>query len=314
MRNHFLGSTMALAMLWAGWSLVSIPAAGQEGGKPGPTNYGGCPTENLAFHLCAVEKAKSFNPPRTPDGKPDFQGYWHGRETKGNFSVEAVTADEPLTRSPIMPWQVTSGMLVDPPDRKLPYQPWAAAIGRKGENFKKYIDPRTACGSPGVPRVVSGLSLILQPPGEDSITFLFEDQGAYRVIPTDGRPHIGKNIKLTNGDSVGRWEGNTLVVDVTNLNGYNFLDDSGNFYSDATHVTERMTMIDPNTMHFEGTIDDPKVYTKPWKIVWPMVRETNPEFEFLEEACREGERDVPIFRRLGYRFYRGNNLPALRPR
>ncbi len=146
------------------------------------------------------------------------------------------------------------------------------------------------------------------------ITFLFEDQGVYRVIPTDGRPHIGKNIKLTNGDSVGRWEGNTLVVDVTNLNGYNWLDDSGNFYSDATHVIERMTMIDPNTIHFEGTIDDPKTYTKPWKIVWPMVRETDPEFEFLEEACREGERDVPIFRRLGYRFYRGNNLPALRPR
>ena len=87
---------------------------------------------------------------------------------------------------------------------------------------------------------------------------------------------------------------------MTNLNGYNFLDDSGNFYTDATHVTERMTMIDPNTMHFEGTIDDPKAYTKPWKIAWPMVRETDPKFEFLEEACREGERDVPRFRRAGY--------------
>jgi len=314
MRNRLLRLTTALALTWAGWSLVSIPAAGQEGAKAGPTSYGGCPTENLAFHLCAVEKAKTFNPPRTPDGKPDMQGYWHGRETKGNFSVEAVTADEPLTRSPIMPWMVTDGMLVDPPDRKLPYQPWATSIGRKGENFKKYIDPRTACGSPGVPRVLSGLSLILQPPGENSVTFLFEDQGAYRVVPTDGRPHIGKNIKLTNGDSVGRWEGNTLVIDVTNLNGFNFLDDSGNFYTDATRVTERMTMIDPNTMHFEGTIDDPKAYTKPWKIVWPMVRETDPKFEFLEEACREGEHDVPRFRGAGMRFYRGNNLPASRPR
>ena len=63
-----------------------------------------------------------------------------------------------------------------------------------------------------------------------------------------------------------------------------------------------------------GTIDDPKTYTRPWKIVWPMVRQTEPGFEFLEEACREGERDVPLFRRLGYTFYRGSNLPALRPR
>ena len=263
MRNRLLRMTTALAVTWAAWSLVSIPAAGQEGAKPGPTNYGGCPTDNLAFHLCALEKAKTFNPPRTPDGKPDMQGYWHGREAKSNFSVEAVTADEPLTRSPIMPWFVTPGMLVDPPDRMLPYQPWASAIGRKGENFKKYIDPRTACGSGGVPRVLSDLSLILQPTGENSVTFLFEDQTVYRVVPTDGRPHTGGAIKTYMGYSVGHWEGNTLVVETVNIKPQSA---AGGRYTDAAKVTERFTRTAPDELILDGPISDPNVGTKPFTL------------------------------------------------
>ena len=85
---------------------------------------------------------------------------------------------------------------------------------------------------------------IIQPPGEAYVALLFEDHRVSRCIPTDGRPHIGGNIKLVNGDSVGRWEGNSFVIDVTNFNGYTWFDDSGNFHTDAAHVVERLTMID----------------------------------------------------------------------
>ena len=85
---------------------------------------------------------------------------------------------------------------------------------------------------------------------------------------------------------------NTLVVDVTNLNGYNWLDDAGNFFTDTVHMVERWTMIDPDTIHYQVTIEDPRVYTRPWTMSWALVREKEPGFELLEEACWEGERDL----------------------
>ena len=235
-----------------------------------------------------------------------MQGYWRGLAPA--FSVEEVAETEPLTRNLVMPWTIGPSMIVDPPDRKIPYQPWAAEIGRKGRNFQKYIDPRTACASGGVPRVGhQGASMLLQPSGEDYVVWLFEDHHVERIITTDGRSQVVENIKLWHGESRGRWEGNTFVIDVTNLNGYAWLDDAGNFYTDAAHVVERLTMIDPDTIHYEVTIEDPKAYTRPWTVVWALVREKAPGFEFLEEACLEGERDLPSFRELGYRHYFGES-------
>ena len=235
-----------------------------------------------------------------------MQGYWRGLADA--FSVEGVSETEPLTLDAVMPWTVGPSLIVDPPDRKIPYQPWAAEIGRKGQNFHKYIDPRTACGSGGVPRVGhQGASMLIQPSGEDYVVWLFEDHHVERIITTNGRPHIGENIKLWNGESRGRWEGKTLVIDVTNINGYTWFDDSGNFSTDAAHLVERLTMIDPDTIHYEVTIEDPKAYTKPWTVVWALVREKAPGFELLEEACLEGERDLPRFLELGYRYYFGES-------
>ena len=311
MRNGVFGSVMAVAIVLAVLSLAPQPAVADASGQGAqapvaqPTSVGGCPAETLAFHTCALEKAKTFAPPRTPGGKPDMQGYWRGRLTM-SFSVEGVSETEPLTRNSVMPWTIGPGMIVEPPDRKIPYQPWAAEIGRKGQNFKKYIDPRTACGSAGVPRLFTqDAHQLLQPSGEDYVVWLFEDHHVYRIIPTNGGPHIGKNITLVQGDAVGRWEGNTLVVEVTNVSGYNWLDDAGNFYTDAAHLVERFTMIDPDTIHYEITFEDPKAYTRPWKMAWPITREKEPGFELLEEACWEGERDLPRFRESGYRYYFG---------
>lgn len=299
MNYRYVGLAIALAVMAA-----SPRAAGQQPGAAG--TVGGCPGEPLAFHTCALAKAKTFKPPRTSSGKPNLQGYWRNRLAQA-FSVEGVSGSEPLVNDVVMPWTLAPAMIVDPPDRKIPYQPWAASIGRIGENYAKYLDPRTACGSGGVPRLaLQDPNQILQPSTDDYVLWLFEDHHVQRVIAMNGRPPLGDAIKMTNGDSRGRWEGNTLVIDVTNLNGYTWFDDSGNFYTNAAHLVERLTLIDPDTIHYEVTVEDPKTYTRPWKLVWALVRQKEP-FELLEEACREGERDASRIRQSGYRYYFGDS-------
>ncbi|MBI4885855.1 MAG: hypothetical protein HY824_02070 [Acidobacteria bacterium] len=283
--------------------LIVIRVAAQE--KPAEM-VGGCPAEPLAFHACALQKARTFNPPRTPGGKPDLQGYWRSRLTQA-FSVEGVPADEPLIHDPIMPWEAAPPEVIDPADRKIPYQPWAAAIGRRGVNFTQYVDPRTTCSTAGIPRLaLQDANQILQPWGDQYVLWAFEDHHNQRVIAMDGRPPVGPAIKTWNGLARGRWEGNTLVIETTNLNGYNWIDDAGNFYTDAVRVTERLTLIDPDTIDFTATFEDPKAYTRPWTVAWALVRAKEPGFELLEEACREGERSLDRIRETtGMKFYFG---------
>lgn len=272
-----------------------------------PTTIAGCPAEPLAFHTCALQKAKAFNPPRTPSGKPDLQGYWSSLMANP-FSVEGVLPTDPNVRDPVMPWTVEPAMIVDPADRKIPYQPWAATIGRRGINHDKYIDPRTACATAGVPRLaLQDPSQILQPWGDTNVLWIHEDHRAYRVIAMDGRPAPPGTIKRWNGESHGRWEGNTLVIDTNNFNGYTWLDDSGDFYTDAAHLVERLTMVDRNTLHYAVTLEDSKVYTRPWTMVWAQVRIADKTFERIEESCLEGERNLPGIRALGMRFYFGES-------
>src|SRR5207245_10511582 len=89
------------------------------------------------------------------------------------------------------------------------------------------------------------------------------------------------------GHSVGRWEGDTLVVDVTNFNGKNWFDRAGNFHSDALHIVERLTPITPDAIRYEVTIEDPKVFTRPWKIAMPLNRRLEPNAQLLEYNCIE---------------------------
>jgi hypothetical protein len=298
--TRYAGIAIALGFL-----VVSSRVSGQA---PGPAGtVGGCPAEPLAFHRCALEKAKTFDPPRTPAGKPNMEGYYRSRLAQ-SFSVEGVSGSEPLVGNLVMPWTVAPAMIVDPADRKIPYQPWAASIGRIGENYSRYVDPRTACGSGGVPRLaLQDANQILQPSPEDYVVWLFEDHHVHRVIPMDGRPRLGDAFKMATGDSRGRWEGNTLVIDVTNVNGYTWLDDSGNFYTNAAHLIERLTLIDPDTIHYEVTIEDPKTYTRPWKVAWALVRQKQPGFQLIEEACREGEKNLPYLLKSGYKYYFGES-------
>ena len=125
----------------------------------------------------------------------------------------------------------------------------------------------------------------MQPDG--AVVIVWDDYHAYRVIPLDGRPHVGPNLKLWMGDSRGHWEGNTLVVDVTNLNAKYRLSILGDFYSDKAHIVERLTFADANTLTYEARIDDPTVFTQPWTL--RVAEKRVPAAEMWEFACHEGE-------------------------
>src|SRR5579862_6744458 len=223
----------------------------------------------------ATAVAQSYSPPRAPDGKPDLQGIWQVRNTAA-FNVETHGASTGIAAGP--------GVIVNPPDGMIPYQPEAAA--QQKENFKNRAsaDPLNKCFMPGVPR----LTYLPYPfqifQTSRYIVFVYEYIHIYRTIFMDGSKHL-EDIDFWMGDSRGHWEGNTLVVDVTNHNGETWFDKSGNYHSDALHVVERYTRTAPDVLTYEAAIEDPKVFTKPWKMSMPLYRHTEKNFRLLEYEC-----------------------------
>jgi len=236
----------------------------------------------------------SYRPARTPDGTPDLQGFWRGA-TSGTENIEEhpMTDDDDGGKS----------LIVDPPDGKVPYQSWAKALQQ--ENRKKYVEPNVPCFPSGVPRslYVPTQVEILQSPG--NVLILFERAHTYRIIPTSSRPPLGSRIDLWMGDSRGRWEGNTLVVDVTNHNAKTWFDQAGNFHSPAARMVERFTPVDQDTIRYQVTIDDARVYTRPWTMAFPLRRNKDKGLRLLEEACHEGERNTDPLIRAGQQIYPG---------
>jgi hypothetical protein len=267
------------------------------------------------------ESATGWTPSRTPDGQPDLQGVWTNytatpfevfdeRDTPGVYAGDPDgsargtgpgflndTSDRSLTKG--------RSLVVDPPNGRVPIMPWA----EERRNFKlahiqDHWENHTAwerCITRGVPGGLfptgygSGYQ-ILQGPGY--VAIVYEMIHEARLIPLDGRPHVGKTIRTWNGDSRGRWEGNTLVVDITNYN------DKGSIATNAAtqrvraipqsedlHVVERFTRVDENTINYEVLIEDPKVFTAPWRVAMPLHRE--PDYQIFEYACHEGNLAVP---------------------
>ncbi|MSO81874.1 MAG: hypothetical protein EXQ53_01060 [Acidobacteria bacterium] len=296
---------MSLALVATVTVLALVAAAGQ----------GQTPAANKA------ELAKHWTPSRTPDGQPDLQGIWtnytstpfevpdkgdtpglyagdpdgSGRGTGPGFLND--TSDRELTKS--------RSLVVDPPNGRVPIMPWAEERRNyKLAHIQDHWENLTAwerCITRGVPGGLfpagygSGYQ-ILQSPG--SVAIVYEMIHEARIIPLDGRPHVGPSVRFWNGDSRGRWEGDTLVVDITNYN------DKGSVatnvatqrvraipQSEALHVVERFTRVDENTINYEVAIEDPKVFTAPWKVAMPLHRE--PDYQIFEYACHEGNHAVP---------------------
>jgi hypothetical protein len=278
-RCRFLDSTIATAAVLTVISLLTlVPAAGQGAGEGG----------------------KAWDPPRTADGKPDLQGIWAAAVGGHTYEEGADPANARVQGDP-EPEGGRPNVIVDPtPEGKIPYQPWAAE--KKNEHLRnifaptqrEHIEPEDRCLPNGVPRSnVRGQMKIAQGPGY--VLVLYEWIHAHRYIPLNGGPHPAQTIQLWNGDSRGRWEGDTLVVDVTNFavdpknfNKQPWLDGHGSFYSDALHVVERWTLGDANTIKYEARIEDPKVFTRPWTLAFTIARNHDQNYEFYESTCYEG--------------------------
>jgi hypothetical protein len=211
--------------------------------------------------------------PRTPDGKPDLSGIWQTLSA-GEFDLEPHPAREDAP---------PGAGIVD--GQVIPYLP--AALAQRKAKFEARApgDPRTKCFTLGVPRGIYYPEpfQIFQRPRD--LTVMFEFGHPVRTIHTNGTLHPDGHIDFWLGDSRGQWEGDTLVVDVVDFNGETWLDRAGNFASDALHVVERWTMIDANTIDYKATLEDPKVYSRPWSLGVLLYRHREPNVQLIENYC-----------------------------
>jgi hypothetical protein len=227
--------------------------------------------------------------------KLTIEGVWvqAAGEVQNTYSLEKGFSEDHAKIAGTRP--ANRSVVIDPPDGRIPFQPWAQRVRDAREEVhndparltSKNLDGRSKCYLAGVPRIITGSGLMNITQFPDRVTMQTEFTHQYLVIYTDGRPHLHKTLKLWNGDSRGRWEGNTLVVETTNLNGYAWLDLIGSFISTEATVVERVTPIDANTISWTATIIDPSVFTRPWTTRWRFVRDPDRR-ELWEQACVEG--------------------------
>jgi len=233
-----------------------------------------------------------WTPARTPDGQPDLQGTWV------NFDSTPFEADTSVAQSDVNPpshWMdhdspmspKRRSMVVDPPDGRVPVMKWAED---KRDFDLAHIEDAPWHETPWVRCITRGVPAGMFPAGYN--------------IPLDGRPHVGSDIRLWNGDPRGRFEGNTLVVETTNFNDKGSIATSaatgrirGIPQSEQLHLIERFTRVDANTINYSVTITDPKVYTQPWTVALPLNRD--PHYEMYEYACHEGNLALPNALRAG---------------
>ena len=211
---------------------------------------------------------------------PDLRGIWQASGSAyQNLEGSPGQAGRPATKS----------VVVDPPTGRIPYRAEARKLAEKNFQERGKTDPLLRCFQPGVPRA----ALLPEPfqifQNPDRVVIVYQHVHAYRVIFTDGRPHYDDGIEFYMGDSRGRWEGNTLVVDVTNFKPETWLDGAGAFHGSRLHVVERYTRTAANTMRYEATIEDPDVFERPWTIRVDLSRHSEPNFQLVEHEC---ERDA----------------------
>ena len=247
--------------------------------------------------LPAAGQTPVYRAPRTPDGKPDLNGIWQALN-EANYDIELHMARPamalrpgpygPVPAAPVLALGAVGSV---PPGfgvvegGEIPYKPEARA--RKKENQENWLtaDPEIKCYLPGVPRAtyMPYPFQILQ--NANAIFFNYEYAGAVRnIYLKDPGP---APVDSWMGQSVGHWEGETLVVDVTGFNDQTWFDRAGNFHSEALHVVERYTRTNPDVISYEATIEDPKVFTRPWKMSMALYRRQEKNAQIMDFKCVE---------------------------
>jgi hypothetical protein len=221
---------------------------------------------------------------RTVDGKPDLNGIWQAMGA-AHWDLQ----DHQARSGPVLELGAIAAVpagLSAVEGNEIPYQPWAAA--KKKENYENWLtrDPEVKCYLPGIPRAtyMPYPFQILQTHDND-ILMAYEYASASRVIK------MGKAepppVDAWMGQSTGRWEGDTLVVDTIGFNDQTWFDRAGNFHSEALHVVERFTRRSPDLLDYQVMIEDPKVFTRPWKIQMPLYRRQDKNVQLMEFKCVE---------------------------
>jgi hypothetical protein len=245
---------------------------------------------------------QASRPARTADGKPNFSGVWQAlneahwdlqaHEARAGAVTQQGAYPFPFVQvaaAPVLALGAAGGVPgslgVVEGDGQIPYKPEAAAIKR--ENAEHWIDrdPELKCYLPGIPRAM------YMPYPFQIVQSTNKIQMAYEFTTTARTIHLdkveGPPDDTYMGHSVGRWEGDTLVVDVTNFNDATWFDRAGNFHSDALHLVERFTPIGSDALRYDVTIEDPKVFTRPWRISMPLYRRLEPNIQLLDYRCME---------------------------
>ena len=234
--------------------------------------------------LPSLGLAQGYEPPLTPDGNPNLNGIWQGLGT-AHWNLEGHSAESgPVVEMGAL--GAIPGGLGIVEGGEIPYQDWA--LEKRNENRRDWLklDPVVKCYMPGVPRATYmpfPLQIVQTP---DHILIAYEFASASRVIYMN-RPDFEHPGDAWMGHSRGRWDGQTLVVDVTNHVPDTWFDSAGNFHTDSLRVVERYTPIGPNHLMYEATIEDESVFTRPWKIRMPLYRRMEQDVQLLEFKCVE---------------------------
>jgi hypothetical protein len=267
--HHLLGCLLAAAIV-AGLVSVTAFAQAEQGVKK--------------YAPPALSKDHSKPAPHAADGHPDLSGMWI--EKYGALGTDPAVGKPAQNRAP---------RPATYPSDELPYQPWAALKAKQLHDAEN-TDPLLHCEPYGVPRIWGGPhpARLVQLPGE--LIVLYERDTAFRIIPTDGRPHDPNADPSWMGNSVAKWEGDTLVIDTIDLtdkswlgSGKNAGEGSGTFHSDALHVTEKIRRPDFDHLTVEITNDDPKVFAHPWIYSWNMS--LVPNESMYEDVTCSNEKD-----------------------
>ena len=226
-------------------------------------------------------QAQTYKAPRAPDGTPNLTGIWQVMNT-ANWDLQAHEARQGPVIALGAAFSVPPGPGVVE-GNEIPYQPWAAA--KKKENGENWLtrDPEVKCFMPGIPRATYMPYPFQIVQSSSTILMAYEFASASRVIRMNSS--LQSPVPAWMGWSIGRWEGETLVVEVTDHMEDTWLDRAGNFHSDALRVVERYTPIDPNTLDYEVTIEDPKVFTRPWKMRMLLYRHLEKNAQLMEYKC-----------------------------